>query len=59
MITSKEQITVSSRCRDQFGLEQGTKLMVVPTGYGLVFEKIELPSIAEFKERVSERAEDI
>ncbi|SEH62897.1 antitoxin PrlF [Halopenitus malekzadehii] len=58
-VTSKGQITIPSRLRDQFGLEQGTKLMVVPTDYGLVLKKIELPSVTEFQERVSERAEDV
>lgn len=57
-VTSKGQITIPSRLRDQFGLEKGTKLMVVPTDYGLVLKKIELPSVAEFQERVAERAED-
>lgn len=58
-VTSKGQITIPSRLRDEFGLEQGTKLMVVPTEYGLVLKKIELPSVAEFQERVAERAEDV
>lgn len=57
-VTSKGQITIPSRLRDQFGLKKGTKLMVVPTDYGLVLKKIELPSVAEFQERVAERAED-
>lgn len=57
-VTSKGQITIPSRLRDQFGLEKGTKLMVVPTDYGLVLKKIELPSVTEFQERVAERAED-
>ena len=57
-VTSKGQITIPSRLRDQFGLKKGTMLMVVPTDYGLVLKKIELPSVAEFQERVAERAED-
>jgi antitoxin PrlF len=57
-VTSKGQITIPSRLRDQFDLEQGTKLMVVPTDFGLVLKKIELPSVAEFQERVAERADD-
>jgi AbrB family looped-hinge helix DNA binding protein len=55
-VTSKGQITIPSRLRDQFGLEQGTKLMVVPTEYGLVLKKVDLPSVAEFQRRVEERA---
>ncbi|WP_049985753.1 AbrB/MazE/SpoVT family DNA-binding domain-containing protein [Halobellus rufus] len=56
-VTSKGQITIPSKLRDQFGLEQGTKLMVVPTEYGLVLKKIELPSIEEFQQRVEARTE--
>jgi len=58
-VTSKGQITIPSRFRKQFGLEKGTKLMVVPTDYGLVLKKLELPSVEEFQERVEERAEEI
>jgi len=56
-VTSKGQITIPSRLRKQFGLEKGTKLMVVPTDYGLVLKKIELPSVEEFQQRVEARAE--
>lgn len=56
-VTSKGQITIPSRLREQFGLKQGTKLMVVPTDYGLVLQKFELPSVGEFQQRVEERAE--
>jgi AbrB family looped-hinge helix DNA binding protein len=56
-VTSKGQITIPSKLRDQFGLEQGTKLMVVPTEYGLVLKKIDLPSIEEFQRRVEDRTE--
>jgi bifunctional DNA-binding transcriptional regulator/antitoxin component of YhaV-PrlF toxin-antitoxin module len=45
--------------REQFGLEQGTKLMVVPTDYGLVLKKLDLPSVEEFQQRVEERAERV
>jgi len=55
-VTSKGQITIPSRLREEFGLEQGTKLMVVPTEYGLVLKKIELPSVKEFQKRVEQRA---
>ena len=55
-VTSKGQITIPSRLREEFGLEQGTKLMVVPTEYGLVLKKVELPSVEEFQQRVEERA---
>ncbi|WP_435162021.1 AbrB/MazE/SpoVT family DNA-binding domain-containing protein [Halorubrum sp. SY-15] len=56
-VTSKGQITIPRALRDQFGLEQGTKLMVVPTEYGLVLKKIDLPSVEEFQRRVEARAE--
>jgi len=55
-VTSKGQITIPSRLRNQFGLERGTKLIVVPTEYGLVLKKADLPSVAEFQQRVEERA---
>jgi AbrB family looped-hinge helix DNA binding protein len=58
-VTSKGQITIPSRLRKQFGLEKGTKLMVVPTDYGLVLKKLELPSVEEFQQRVEERAETV
>ena len=56
-VTSKGQITIPSALREQFGLEQGTKLMVVPTEYGLVLKKVDLPSIEEFQRRVEDRTE--
>ncbi|GAA0262532.1 AbrB/MazE/SpoVT family DNA-binding domain-containing protein [Halobacterium noricense] len=58
-VTSKGQITIPSRLREQFGLEKGTKLMVVPTDYGLVLKKLELPSVEEFQQRVEERSEEV
>jgi AbrB family looped-hinge helix DNA binding protein len=58
-VTSKGQITIPSQLRKQFGLEQGTKLMVVPTDYGLVLKKLELPSVEEFQQRVEERDETV
>lgn len=58
-VTSKGQITIPSRLREQFGLEKGTKLMVVPTEYGLVLKKVDLPSVSEFQQRVEERAETV
>lgn len=58
-VTSKGQITIPSKLRDQFGLEQGTKLMVVPTEYGLVLKKVDLPSIEEFQQRVEDRGETV
>lgn len=58
-VTSKGQITIPSQFREEFGLEDGTKLMVVPTDYGLVLKKLELPSIEEFQERVEDRAETV
>ena len=58
-VTSKGQITIPSSIREEFGLEQGTKLMVVPTEYGLVLKKVELPSVEEFQKRVEQRADAI
>ncbi|SFR36489.1 AbrB/MazE/SpoVT family DNA-binding domain-containing protein [Halogeometricum limi] len=58
-VTSKGQITIPSRLRKQFGLEKGTKLMVVPTEYGLVLKKLELPSVQEFQQRVEERSDEL
>jgi antitoxin PrlF len=58
-VTAKGQITIPSRLRKQFGLEKGTKLMVVPTDYGIVLKKLELPSVEEFQQRVEERAETV
>jgi antitoxin PrlF len=57
-VTSKGQITIPSQLRQEFGLEQGTKLMVVPTDYGLLLKKVELPSVEEFQQRVEERADE-
>ena len=56
-VTSKGQITIPSQLRKQFGLEQGTKLMVVPTDYGLMLKKLKLPSVEKLQQRVEERAE--
>ena len=56
-VTSKGQITIPCQLREQFGLEQGTKLMIVPTDYGLVLKKLKLPSVKEFQQRVEERTE--
>jgi len=58
-VTSKGQITIPSRLREQYGLEKGTKLMVVPTEYGLVLKKVELPSVEEFRRRVEERTGEV
>jgi len=58
-VTSKEQITIPSSLKEQFGLEQGTKLMVVPTEYGLVLREVDLPSVEEFQQRVEERADTV
>jgi len=54
-VTSKGQITIPSELRDQFGLEKGTKLVVVPTDHGLVLKKLDLPSVEEFQQRVDDR----
>ncbi|MFW6437286.1 MAG: AbrB/MazE/SpoVT family DNA-binding domain-containing protein, partial [Halococcoides sp.] len=37
-VTSKGQITIPSELRDEYGMEQGTRLMVVPTDHGLVLK---------------------
>jgi AbrB family looped-hinge helix DNA binding protein len=58
-VTAKGQITIPSRLREEFGIERGTKLMVVPTEYGLVLKKVELPSVEEFQQRVEEREESV
>ena len=58
-VTSKGQITIPNRLRKQFGLEKGTKMMVVPTDYGLMLKKLELPSVEEFQQRIEERAETV
>jgi len=41
ILDDQGQITISSSLREEFGLEQGTKLMVVPTEYGLVLKKVD------------------
>jgi len=58
-VPSKGKSTIPSRLRTLFGHEQETKLMVVPTEYGLVMQTVDLPSIAEFQQRVEDRAETI
>lgn len=58
-VTSKGQITIPSSIREEFGLEQRTKLMLVPTEYGLVLKKVDLPSVEEFQKRVEQRADAI
>lgn len=50
---------IPSRLRAQFGLEKGTKLMVVPTDYGAVLKELERPSVEAFQQRVKGRAEDV
>ena len=58
-VTSKGQITIPSRLRKEFGLEKGTKLMVVPTEHGLMLKKLDLPSVEEFQSRVEERSSGV
>lgn len=58
-VTSKGQVTIPSRLREEFGLEKGTKLMVVPTDHGLVLKKVELPSVEAFRERVERRSDEV
>ena len=57
-VTSKGQITIPSRLREEYGLGKGSKLMVVPTDYGIVLKKLELPSVEEFRQRVEERSDE-
>jgi antitoxin PrlF len=58
-VTSKGQVTIPSRLREEFGLKKGTKLMVVPTEHGLVLKRLNLPSVEEFQQRVADRAEPV
>jgi len=58
-VTSKGQVTIPSRLREEFGFEQGTKLMVVPTEHGLVLKRLDLPSVEEFQQRVADREETV
>jgi len=58
-VTSKGQITIPGALREQYDLGPGTKLMTVPTDHGIVLKKIDLPSINEFNDRVSERDVDL
>ena len=58
-VTSKGQVTIPSRLREEFGLKKGTKLMVVPTAHGLVLKRLDLPSVEEFQQRVADRAEPV
>jgi AbrB family looped-hinge helix DNA binding protein len=54
-MTSKGQVTIPSRLREQFDLEPGDRLMAVPTEHGIVLKKVELPTVEEFQRRVRER----
>lgn len=54
-MTSKGQVTIPSRLREQFDLGPGDRLMAVPTEHGIVLKKVELPTVEEFQRRVSER----
>lgn len=58
-VSAKGQVTIPSQLREQYDLEEGDQLMVVPTEYGLVFKKIDLPSVEEFEARVREREADV
>jgi len=48
-VTSKGQVTIPSRLREEFDISEGTQVMVVPTEYGLVLKRIDLPSVEEFQ----------
>lgn len=58
-VTAKGQITIPANLRKQYDLEEGDRLIAVPTDYGIVLKKIELPSIEEFKQRVEDRSDDV
>lgn len=55
-VTTKGKITIPSRLRKQYGLETGTKIMIVPTELGLVLKKLDLPKVEAFQRRVEQRA---
>lgn len=58
-VSSKGQITIPGKVREQFGIEEGDRLMAVPTEHGIVLKKIDLPSVEEFQERVEDRGSDL
>jgi AbrB family looped-hinge helix DNA binding protein len=58
-VTSKGQITIPSALREEYGFEQGAKLMVVPTEHGLVLKKLDLPSVEAFQRRVEDRSDTV
>ncbi|MGB9956452.1 AbrB/MazE/SpoVT family DNA-binding domain-containing protein [Haloferax prahovense] len=51
-------ITIPSRLREQFDLERERNLMIVPTDFGLILRKTEVPSLTEFQQRVEKRANE-
>jgi AbrB family looped-hinge helix DNA binding protein len=58
-VTAKGQITIPSSLRERYEIDEGDRLLAVPTEHGIVLKKIELPSIEEFRERFEEREVDI
>ncbi len=54
-VTSKGQITIPSSLRERYEIDEGDRLLAVPTEHGIVLKKIELPSVEEFRERVEGR----
>jgi antitoxin PrlF len=58
-VTSNGQITIPRDLREQYGMKDGTRLMVVPTGDGLLLRPTELPTVDAFQERVAEREPEI
>lgn len=54
-VTSKGQITIPSSLRERYEIDEGDRLLAVPTEHGIVLKKIELPSVGEFRERVEGR----
>jgi len=55
-VTAKGQVTIPSSLRERFDLDEGDRLMAVPTEYGIVLKKIDLPTVEEFEERVEARS---
>jgi bifunctional DNA-binding transcriptional regulator/antitoxin component of YhaV-PrlF toxin-antitoxin module len=45
--------------RDRYEIDEGDRLLAVPTEHGIVLKKIELPSVEKFRERVKEREEEL
>ncbi|XGI83554.1 AbrB/MazE/SpoVT family DNA-binding domain-containing protein [Halorutilales archaeon Cl-col2-1] len=57
-VSSKGQITIPSSLRERYEIDEGDRLLAVPTQHGIVLKKIDLPSIEEFERRVEEREKE-